>query len=77
MATFQITTCPSCKQEFEEEIDPLPCLIITGYEDKKECPFCNAFFDENDPALKFRFRKDPRPIKSNALQRIKKLLHWR
>ena len=73
MATFQITTCPTCRQEFEEEIDPLPCLVLYGDEEKKECPLCHAFFDEYDKSLEFRFRRVPNPKKLSGFEKIKKL----
>jgi hypothetical protein len=74
MPTFQITTCPSCQQEFEFEIFPLPCLVIYGDEEKEICPLCHASFDGNDKALKFRFRRVPNPKKLGRLEKIKTTL---
>ena len=75
MPKFQITTCPACKQEFEYEIDPLPCILITGDEEKEICPLCNFPIDENAPGYKFRFRKELNPVKpKSGLKRIMEII---
>jgi hypothetical protein len=47
-------------------------MLITGDEEKERCPLCHTFFDENDPALKFRFRQELDPIKPSRFEKVKK-----